>query len=167
MALTCSRRIFSSVKNYAFFHPAYLRPPGIVYTGQASCSTSGGQDGSDDPQEIETFDAEKLEQLLKADMPVDIANPYERVKVQCLLCKYNVQLDYKNARLLSQFISPYTGKLYGRNVTRLCRQQQERLEMTVERSRRAGYLAVMLKSVEFLKDPKLFDPNNPIRPHNY
>lgn len=30
-----------------------------------------------------------------------------------------------------------------------------------------GFMTVMLKSVEFLKDPKLFDPNNPIKPHNY
>ncbi|KAG0721354.1 28S ribosomal protein S18c, mitochondrial [Chionoecetes opilio] len=146
-------------------HCGQRRTRGRGDNGRAPCSTGGGQDGSHAPPV--TFDPEKLEQLLKDDMPIDIPNPYEREKVQCLLCKYNIRLDYKNSRFLSQFLSPYTGKLYGRNITRLCKKKQKELELTVEHSRGAGYLAIMLKNVEFLKDPKLFDPNQPIRPHNF
>ncbi|XP_063849400.1 small ribosomal subunit protein bS18m-like [Scylla paramamosain] len=167
MALTCGRRIFVLAKNSLLSHPAYLRLPGAVYSGRASCSTGGGQDGPHTPEDVMSFDAEKLEELLKDDIPVDMSNPYQKEKVQCLLCKYDVKLDYKNVRLLSQFVSPYTGKMYGRNITRLCRKRQEELKSTIAKSKKAGYMAVMLKSVEFLKDPKLFDPNNPIRPHNF
>ncbi|XP_050718092.1 28S ribosomal protein S18c, mitochondrial-like [Eriocheir sinensis] len=163
MALN-SRRIFSTIKSFA---PAYLRPSSVTYTGHASCSTSGGQDGSQPPKETVTFDPSKVEELIQNDMPVDIPNPYQKEKIQCVLCKYDVRLDYKNPRLLSQFVSPYTGRIYGRNITRLCRKRQEQMEAVVHKSRSAGYMPTMLKSVEFLKDPKLFDPNNPIRPHNF
>ncbi|KAK8754111.1 hypothetical protein OTU49_010951 [Cherax quadricarinatus] len=99
--------------------------------------------------------------------PIEMPNPYEREKVCCILCKYNINLNFKNVRLLSQFVSPYTGKLYGRNITRLCRRQQEELEQQIRKSIAAGYMAAKMKSLDFLKDPKLFDPSNPVRPHNY
>ena len=65
-------------------------------------------------------------------------NPYEEEKIKCTLCKYGVHLDYKNPRLLSQFVSPYTGRIYGRNITRLCREQQRLLELEISKSRDAG-----------------------------
>jgi len=102
------------------------------------------------------------------DMPIEgMANPYERERRRCILCQYKVTLDYKNPRLLSQFVSPFTGKLYERNVTGLCRQQQKLLESEVKRSRKAGYMPYMLKKVEWCNDPKLCDPSNPVRPHRF
>ncbi|MCL4153279.1 UNVERIFIED_CONTAM: hypothetical protein GTU68_045786 [Idotea baltica] len=100
-------------------------------------------------------------------MPIEMENPYQREKKVCILCKYGIQLDYKNPKLLSQFVSPFTGQIYGRQVTRLCARQQKLLENQIKKSREAGFMAVMIKSVEFLKDPQLCDPNNPIRPHKY
>ena len=44
-------------------------------------------------------------------------NPYEKEQRQCILCKYEIEVNYKNPRLLSQFVSPFTGKLYDRNIT--------------------------------------------------
>ena len=44
-------------------------------------------------------------------------NPYEKEQRQCILCKYKIEVNYKNPRLLSQFVSPFTGKLYDRNIT--------------------------------------------------
>ncbi len=97
-----------------------------------------------------------------------------------------MKVDYKNARLLSQFLSPFTGKVYERNITGtifkakckisyliyfsfvgLCKAQQKTVENEIIKSQVAGYLAVMLKKVEYLKDPKLCDPNRPVRPHRY
>nr|CAG4643672.1 EOG090X0N7H [Ilyocryptus agilis] len=102
------------------------------------------------------------------DMPLsDMANPYQKEKRCCILCKYNVKADYKNPRLLSQFVSPFTGKIYERNVTGLCKRQQAIVENEISKSRQAGYMAYMLKKVEYTKDPKLYDPNRPFRPHRF
>ncbi|XP_064107247.1 small ribosomal subunit protein bS18m-like [Macrobrachium nipponense] len=165
-----------------FFHRNMLRSirRSSCFTSQAACSTSssvGTAESSDNKESTEslnestTWDPLKIEELLRAqsakDMPVEMPNPYEEERVQCILCKYKIHLDYKNPRLLSQFISPYTGRTYGRHITRLCRRQQEILEIEIGKSRDAGYMAIMMKSVQFLKDPKLFDPNDPDRPHNY
>ena len=73
--------------------------------------------------------------------PVEMENPYERPKVRCLLCKYNVKLDYKNVRLLSQFISSFSGNVYDRNVTRLCQAQHDHLVEVIRESRARGEMS--------------------------
>lgn len=65
-------------------------------------------------------------------------NPYEQEQVKCLLCKYQVPVDYKNVRLLSQFVSPFTGRMYGRNITRLCKKQHDIMENAIRKSQDAG-----------------------------
>ncbi|KAH3706801.1 hypothetical protein DPMN_066191 [Dreissena polymorpha] len=57
-------------------------------------------------------------------MPVDMTDPLQKPSRTCLLCQHNEKLDYKNTQLLSQFISPYTGRMYGRHVTGLCLHMQ-------------------------------------------
>nr|CAG4642251.1 EOG090X0N7H [Eurycercus lamellatus] len=96
-----------------------------------------------------------------------MANPYQQEKRCCILCKYKVKVDYKNPRLLSQFVSSFTGKVYERNITGLCKQQQSLVEKEIVRSRAAGFMPLMLKKIEYMKDPKLYDPNRPIRPHRF
>ncbi|XP_076039997.1 mitochondrial ribosomal protein S18C isoform X2 [Oratosquilla oratoria] len=136
-----------------------------------TCSSTTIRESVEKPTADITFNASRTEEIAKElspnDLPVDIPNPYEEEKLSCILCKYKVHVDYKNVRLLSQFISPYTGRVYGRHITRLCKQQQDLVEKEITKSRNAGFMPISLKSVEFLKDPKLFDPNNPIRPHKY
>ncbi|KAG7168971.1 28S ribosomal protein S18c, mitochondrial-like [Homarus americanus] len=171
---TCGRRMFLSLKSYLIGRHL---PPGTsryIRVGRASCSTTADTSNTSPisgEAKNDALSSSQVEHVLmemrEKDMPIDMSNPYEREKIRCILCKYNIRLDYKNVRLLSQFISPYTGKVYGRNITRLCRKQQGELEKEVQKSIAAGYIAVMLKDVGFLKDPKLFDPNNPVRPHNY
>lgn len=51
------------------------------------------------------------------DEPVDMTNPFKKEKIECLLCKHKIEPDYKNTRLLAQFQSPYTGRIYGRHIT--------------------------------------------------
>ncbi|XP_065260754.1 small ribosomal subunit protein bS18m isoform X3 [Emys orbicularis] len=49
------------------------------------------------------------------DLPIEMENPYKDPPKRCVLCGINV--DYKNVQLLSQFVSPYTGRIYGRHIT--------------------------------------------------
>ncbi|ELT87032.1 hypothetical protein CAPTEDRAFT_164978 [Capitella teleta] len=87
-----------------------------------------------------------------------MSNPFVKPAKKCLLCDLNVDLDYKNAKLLSQFISPHTGQIYGRGVTGLCLYMQKRVALNIKRSRNFGYMSYMAKNPKYLKDPKLFDP---------
>ncbi|CAG9771648.1 unnamed protein product [Ceutorhynchus assimilis] len=97
----------------------------------------------------------------------DMDNPFEKVQMKCILCKHNIQVDYKNVKLLSQFQSPYTGRIYGRHITGLCKTQQELVQSEITKAQSAGLMATYLKESCFLEDPQLFDTENPIRPHKY
>jgi len=101
-------------------------------------------------------------------MPVEnMTNPYESEKRQCILCYRKIEVDYKNPRLLSQFLSSFTGKVYERNITGLCKKQQKIVETEIKRSQEAGFLAFMLKKPEYIKDPVICDANKPVRPHRF
>ncbi|XP_066246416.1 small ribosomal subunit protein bS18m [Euwallacea similis] len=97
----------------------------------------------------------------------DMENPFEKEHEQCILCKHNIKVDYKNVKLLSQFQSPYTGRIYGKHITRLCKQQHELVEAEICKAQTSGLMASYLKEPCYLDDPKLFDPENPIRPHRF
>ncbi|XP_034837276.1 small ribosomal subunit protein bS18m [Maniola hyperantus] len=101
------------------------------------------------------------------DGPVEIENPYKKERRLCILCKLNITPDYKNYRLLSQFQSPYTGRIYGRHITGLCKAKQALVESEIRKAQNCAYLPYYYKNKEFLKDPKLFDPENPIRSHRF
>ena len=91
------------------------------------------------------------------DLPVtDIQDPYKKPIKQCIFCKYNIPLDYKNVQLLSQFISPITGFLYRQEVTGLCWPKYEELDKVVRRSRYAGLMPFRYKFENYINDPKLF-----------
>ncbi|VDD83256.1 unnamed protein product [Mesocestoides corti] len=80
------------------------------------------------------------------DMPIHIENPYKPTKRQCFICKNNIELDYKNVQLLSQFVSPYTGRVYGRHITGLCIPMQKRVATLIERARKFGMTCTMFLS---------------------
>uniref|UniRef100_A0A0N5AY94 28S ribosomal protein S18c, mitochondrial n=1 Tax=Syphacia muris TaxID=451379 RepID=A0A0N5AY94_9BILA len=102
------------------------------------------------------------------DLPVsDMCNPYVKEAPKCFLCANKIDLDYKNARLLQQFVSSFSGRVYDRHITGLCDHQQKKLLHAITLSRKAGYMPVFVKDPRYLKDPKLFDPLKPIRPHSY
>lgn len=94
-------------------------------------------------------------------------NPFQKEKIQCILCKHNIDPDYKNVKLLSQFQSPYTGRIYGRHITGLCKAKQDKVEKEILKAQMSMLMGYMHKDVTYLKDPKLFDPERPIRPHKY
>jgi len=69
---------------------------------------------------------------------VTIENPYVKEKQQCILCRLGIEPDYKNVRLLSQFQSQYTGRIYGRHITGLCKHKQMRLEQEIAKAQSSG-----------------------------
>uniref|UniRef100_A0A1A9WPQ5 28S ribosomal protein S18c, mitochondrial n=1 Tax=Glossina brevipalpis TaxID=37001 RepID=A0A1A9WPQ5_9MUSC len=101
------------------------------------------------------------------DEPIDIPNPYKKERVICILCKHNITPDHKNVKLLSQFQSPYTGRIYGRHITGLCKQKQAEVEAAILRAQSSALMPSYHKDIDFIKDPKLFNPEKPTRPHKY
>lgn len=101
------------------------------------------------------------------DRPIVMENPFGKEAQVCILCKMNLTPDYKNIRLLSQFQSPYTGRIYGRHITGLCKERQAQVEKAIERAIIAGIMPAYHKQVNFIKDPKLFNPEKPLRNHKY
>lgn len=65
-------------------------------------------------------------------------NPFQKEKRKCILCKYEIKPHYTNVRLLSQFVSRFTGKVYGRHITGLCAAQQANLEAQTYKAIDAG-----------------------------
>lgn len=106
-------------------------------------------------------------QASQDDHPIDIPNPFKKEKVLCVLCKHKIEPDYKNVKLLSQFQSPFTGRIYGRHITGLCKKMQEKVENEISKAQGVAFMGYYNKNVGFLKDPKLFDPERPTRPHKY
>ncbi|KAI1305788.1 28S ribosomal protein S18c, mitochondrial [Halotydeus destructor] len=103
-----------------------------------------------------------------SDLPdFEMENPYKVEKQQCILCKYDIKLNYKNTRLISQFVSSFTGRIYDKHITGLCDKQQEALKYELQKAHRCGLLPKAHKDLRFVKDPTLFDPFKPTRPNPY
>ncbi|XP_075277271.1 small ribosomal subunit protein bS18m isoform X2 [Opisthocomus hoazin] len=68
----------------------------------------------------------------RPDQPIPMENPYKGPPKKCVLCGINV--DYKNVQLLSQFVSPHTGCIYGRHITGLCNKKQKEITKAIKRA---------------------------------
>nr|XP_032800990.1 28S ribosomal protein S18c, mitochondrial isoform X1 [Petromyzon marinus] len=89
--------------------------------------------------------------LLVSDLVV--SDPYTDPPRRCVLC--NIDVDYKNTQLLSQFISSHTGKIYGRHITGLCSMKQKQITKAIKRAQKMGFMAVTLKEPLFRSDPQV------------
>ncbi|XP_048219803.1 28S ribosomal protein S18c, mitochondrial [Perognathus longimembris pacificus] len=87
------------------------------------------------------------------DLPIPMENPYKEPLKKCVLCGKRV--DYKNVQLLSQFISPFTGSIYGRHITGLCGKKQKEITKAIKRAQIMGFMPVTYKDPAYLKDPKV------------
>uniref|UniRef100_A0A8C6DJ49 Small ribosomal subunit protein bS18m n=1 Tax=Moschus moschiferus TaxID=68415 RepID=A0A8C6DJ49_MOSMO len=87
------------------------------------------------------------------DLPIPMENPYKKPLKKCILCEKRV--DYKNVQLLSQFISPFTGCIYGRDITGLCGKKQKGITKAIKRAQILGFMPVTYKDPAYLKDPKV------------
>ncbi|KAM9236139.1 small ribosomal subunit protein bS18m [Leptosomus discolor] len=93
------------------------------------------------------------------DQPIQMENPYKEPPKKCVLCGINV--DYKNVQLLSQFVSPHTGCIYGRHITGLCNKKQKEITKAIKRAHVFGFMPVMFKNPSFLTDPKICNVKYP------
>uniref|UniRef100_A0A8C5DYX2 Small ribosomal subunit protein bS18m n=1 Tax=Gouania willdenowi TaxID=441366 RepID=A0A8C5DYX2_GOUWI len=71
----------------------------------------------------------------------------------CVLCK--VTVDFRNIQLLSQFVSPYSGRIYGRHITGLCGKKQKEVSKAIKKAHSMGFMSVTHKHPEFMKDPNI------------
>ncbi|XP_069781958.1 small ribosomal subunit protein bS18m isoform X1 [Narcine bancroftii] len=90
-----------------------------------------------------------------SDLPIKLENPYKVPPKKCVLC--GVSVDYKNIQLLSQFVSPYTGRIFGRHLTGLCGKKQKEISKSIKKAQRMGFMPVILKDPVFIKDPNICD----------
>jgi len=84
---------------------------------------------------------------------------------RCALC--NVPISWKNTQLLSQFISPWSGRIYERGVTNLCDKAYWKVKDEILRAQDNGLLGRNYRPTEFNVDPNLsaFDYNGQM--HTY
>ncbi|RVE66198.1 hypothetical protein OJAV_G00124540 [Oryzias javanicus] len=87
------------------------------------------------------------------DVLVKMENPYLQPARGCILC--NVDVDYKNIQLLSQFISPHSGRIYGRHLTGLCGRKQREVTKAIKKAQALGFMPVTHKHPQFMKDPNI------------
>uniref|UniRef100_A0AC34R8A1 Ribosomal protein S18 n=1 Tax=Panagrolaimus sp. JU765 TaxID=591449 RepID=A0AC34R8A1_9BILA len=115
---------------------------------------------------IRTF--RRYSTLTSIDEPLQSGtDPYKKLESKCLLCRNDIELDYKNPRLLQQFVSSFSGRVFERHVTGLCTKQHQRLLQTISISRKAGLMPIFVKDPKYINDPKLFDCFKPRTPHSY
>ncbi|XP_061553987.1 28S ribosomal protein S18c, mitochondrial [Phycodurus eques] len=86
-------------------------------------------------------------------MLVKMENPYKEPQKGCVLC--NVTVDFKNIQLLSQFISPHTGRIYGRHITGLCGRKQKEISKAIKKAHAMGFMSVTHKHPELMRDPNI------------
>ncbi|KAH9407231.1 28S ribosomal protein S18c, mitochondrial [Tyrophagus putrescentiae] len=94
-------------------------------------------------------------------------NPFLKEKRCCILCRHDIQVDYKNVRLLTQFVSPYTGRMYDKHITGLCEAQHRAVRSEIQRSQRFGLMSRHYRDPKYANDPRLFDPTRPTRANPY
>ncbi|XP_008324432.1 small ribosomal subunit protein bS18m isoform X1 [Cynoglossus semilaevis] len=82
-----------------------------------------------------------------------MTNPYQEPEKGCVLCK--VEVDFKNIQLLSQFISPYTGRIYGRHITGLCGRKQKEISKAIKKAQKLGFMSVTHKHPQLMRDPNI------------
>ncbi|XP_075059449.1 small ribosomal subunit protein bS18m [Mixophyes fleayi] len=97
----------------------------------------------------------KAAEDVDGNMPLEIENPFQEPPKKCILC--GIPVDYKNTQLLSQFVSPHTGRIYGRHITGLCGLKQRAIAKAIKRAHIMGFMPVTYKDPAFIKDPKICD----------
>nr|ACO14962.1 28S ribosomal protein S18c, mitochondrial precursor [Caligus clemensi] len=118
------------------------------------------------------FASQAIPSISKEDEPLECADdPYKTDSAMCILCprRYAVPIrpDYKNPKLLAQFVSPHTGLVYKSHITGLCQFMQEEVENEVKKAQNLGFMSTQMKEIHYLKDPILVDPTKPIKKNPY
>ena len=107
------------------------------------------------------------------DSPVEMEDPYAPAPTRCILCPDRYEPghaptpSYLNPKLLSQFTSPHTGKVYEKHITGLCSKMQAVVEKEALRSIAAGLMSSRVKSPDYLQDPQICNASRPHMPNPY
>lgn len=148
----------------------WWKKPHIVMTSPLSRTEHPVSRFSDLESEV----VERVATMSSSDLPEeDMEDPYCPAPDTCILCPRRYAPghapipDYKNPKLLSQFVSPHTGRLYEKHITGLCSHMQDVVEKQVLRSHAAGLMSTRVKSQHYLQDPSLFNSNKPVRPNPF
>ena len=167
--------LFHSLKQNTDFSP-YWRQPDIVPTSPLTRTEHPKDRFAEEENELQKAIVKASEEHLPinsacGDTEVDF-DPYKKEPIRCILCprRYAVDYikpDYKNPKLLAQFVSPHTGLVYKKHVTGLCQDMQDAVEREVKRAQNAGFMSTKIKEIHYLKDPQLFDPARPTRKNPY
>jgi len=67
-----------------------------------------------------------------------------RFKKECIFCKKNLEIDYKNIDLLSRFLSS-KGKIISRRISGNCAKHQRKLAREIKRARFLALLPYLVK----------------------
>eukprot|EP00126_Sphaerothecum_destruens_P002597 Sdes_comp16026_c0_seq1m5210 len=77
-------------------------------------------------------------------------------KKRCPICSNAItEIDYKNVRLLSQFVTDNSGRIIPRKSTGVCAKFQREIRKCIKRARHAGIMPNIYKIPEYKFDPKL------------
>ena len=74
-------------------------------------------------------------------------------KDRCVAC--NIPITWKNVQFLSQFVSPWSGRMYERGVTNLCDKAYHKVKHEYKRAIDNGVLGRNYKPTAFMTDPNL------------
>uniref|UniRef100_A0A8D2DJH1 Small ribosomal subunit protein bS18m n=1 Tax=Sciurus vulgaris TaxID=55149 RepID=A0A8D2DJH1_SCIVU len=86
---------------------------------------------------------------------VCLPNPGTRSVLWRRGCSQYKQVTSNEDLLLSQFVSPFTGCIYGRHITGLCGKKQKEITKAIKRAQIMGFMPVTYKDPAYLKDPKV------------
>ncbi|XP_064405940.1 small ribosomal subunit protein bS18m-like [Halichondria panicea] len=75
---------------------------------------------------------------------------------ECMCKRNDVDITFKNVRLLSQFVSSQTGMILPRTITKLCMKKQKEIGKAIKLARSIGFMPYTYKPFDYLEDPKLF-----------
>ena len=75
------------------------------------------------------------------------------------LCSKEIKIDYKNIELLSQFISPITGRILSRVSTGICIEKQNSITKSIKRARVVGLMPYSIKLPAYISPDLLPTPN--------
>jgi small subunit ribosomal protein S18 len=152
-------------KQYEERYKRHLKQKEKLYSVQLPKETS--------KPKIDSFKATKslCQSTQDDDQPIKLEkDPFKNEMYQCIFCKYNIPIDYKNVQLLSQFVSPHTGIMYSQQVTGLCHYKYIELEKTIFKAKKLGLMPFFYKETTFIDDPVLFNQfKNNLKqiPNNY
>ena len=75
------------------------------------------------------------------------------------LCSKDIKIDYKNVELLSQFISPLSGRILSRFSTGICLEKQEKIALAIIRARNVGLMPYSFKLPAYISPELLPTPH--------